>query len=368
MFQAPQIAALTALVTGGLVLFLARTLGPKGWMDVPSGRKSHAHPVPRIGGLALLVVLLVAKALGVLYLGLSALEWSVVVGLAALGVLDDRFNLRARWKAAAGVLVAIPLAAAHSRELLLSGRNVTLFGLDIPDHAYVFFPLLLLWYWGIPQAINLIDGLNGLSLGFSCLVLGALGLSTNSPLGAGSAPLWGALIALLLLNYPKARHFMGDAGSLGLGSLLAILVMDRALLFHRGLGFWLMAYPILDVATVVAIRRYSGRPLGQADRSHLHHWVLEHAGGRAWLAVPLLLGLAALPMTRDLPWVHAKAVSMLGLGALVLLALWVFVDKAILNPLSAFVPRKPRHAFLNEPSGTQPSAFLNQGSGTHPAA
>jgi UDP-GlcNAc:undecaprenyl-phosphate GlcNAc-1-phosphate transferase len=369
MIQAPYIAALAALATGGLVLLLARTIGPKGWMDVPSHRKAHAHPVPRIGGLALILVLLAAKVLGVLSLGLSYLEWSVVVSMATIGVLDDRLNLRARWKAMAGMLVAVPLAAVHTRQLLQSGLDVTLFGVDIPDHAVVLFPLLMLWYWGIPQAFNLIDGLNGLSLGFSCVLLGALSLGPGSLLGAGSAPLWGALIALLLLNYPKARHFMGDAGSLTLGSLFAVLVMERALPVHRGLGFWLMAYPILDVTTVVAIRRYSGRPLGQADRSHLHHWLLERLGGRAWLVTPLLLGLAAIPMTRDLPWAHAKAISVLGLGALVLLALRVFLDKAILNPLSAYVPRKePRHAFLNEPSGAHAPALLNRSSGTHPAA
>lgn len=351
------IAILTALGTGALVLLLARTLGPRGWMDLPSRRKAHGQPVPRVGGLALLVALLVARATGGLHLGLSYLEWSVVAGMGALGVLDDRFNLRARWKALMGLLVAIPLAAVHTLELLQSGRNMTLFGLDIPDHGFVYFPLLLLWYWGIPQAYNLIDGLNGLSLGFSCLLLGALSLGPGALLGSGSAPLWGALTALLLLNYPKARHFMGDAGALALGTLFAILVMERALPVHRGLGFWLMAYPILDVSTVVAIRRYCGRPLGQADRSHLHHWLLERLGGRAWLVTPVLLGLAALPMTRDLAWPHAKTISSLGFGILVLLAARVFIDKAILKPSSAFVPRQePTHAFLNEPSGTHQQA------------
>lgn len=351
------IATLTALGTGVLVLLLARTLGPRGWMDLPSRRKAHGDPVPRIGGVALLAALLGAKAMGGLHLGLSYLEWSVVMGMGTLGVLDDRFNLRARWKALVGLLVAIPLATVHTLELLQSGRNVTLFGFDIPDHGFVYFPLLMLWYWGIPQAYNLIDGLNGLSLGFSCLLLGALSLGPGSLLGAGAAPLWGALVALLLLNYPKARHFMGDAGALALGSLFAILVMDRALPVHRGLGLWLMAYPILDVTTVVAIRKYCGRPLGQADRSHLHHWLLERFGGRSWLVTPVLLGLAALPMTRDLPWPHARTISMLGFGALVLFAARVFIDKAIVNPTSAFVPRKePSHRFLNEPSGTHQQA------------
>ncbi|WP_243384733.1 glycosyltransferase family 4 protein [Geothrix alkalitolerans] len=357
MLSSLGITAIAALGTGLLVPALARVLGPRGWMDLPSLRKSHGQPVPRVGGVALLLVLLVAKALGVLHLGLTHLEWAVIAGMGAVGILDDRFNLRARWKAMAGLLVAVPLAFVHTQELLVSGMNVTLFGLDIPDHPLVFFPLLTLWYWGVPNAFNLIDGLNGLSLGFSCALLAALGLGPASHIGSGAAPLLGALVALLALNYPKARHFMGDAGSLALGSLFAILVMEQALPVHRGLGLWLMAYPILDVTTVVAIRKYCGRPLGQADRSHLHHWLLERFGGRAWLVTPVLVGLAALPMTRDLPWAHARTISFLGFGVLVILAVRVFIDRAILNPSSAFVPRKePRHAFLNEASGTHQQA------------
>lgn len=346
------IAAIAAVVTGALVLGLGRVLGPRGWMDLPSLRKSHAHPIPRVGGLALLLVILAAKATGWLHLGLSYLEWSVILGMGAIGVLDDRFDLRARWKALIGLLVAIPLAMVHTQELLAAGHNVTLLGIDIPDHAFVFFPLLTLWYWGIPNAFNLIDGLNGLSLGYSCALLAALGLGPASHIGPSAAPLIGALGALLVMNYPKARHFLGDAGSLALGSLFAILVMEQALPYHRGLGLWLMAYPILDVTTVVAIRGYSGRPLGQADRSHLHHWLLERLGGRAWLVAPLLVGLAALPMLRDLPWAHAKAASSLGFVGLVLLAVTVFIHRAILNPLAAAV-KKPVHRFVNEPSGTQ---------------
>ncbi|MDP1832886.1 MAG: hypothetical protein Q8K67_12565 [Geothrix sp.] len=351
-----SITLVSALIAWVLVMVLGRWLGPRGWMDQPSARKRHDRPVPRVGGLVLLTVLVGAELLGGSSLGLSALERTAVLGMGGMGALDDRFNLRARWKAIVGLLLAIPLATGHTWALLHSGINMTLFGLDIPDHALVFFPLLTMWYWAVPHAFNLIDGLNGLSLGFSCLLLAALSLSPGFLLGAGAAPLWGVLVALLALNFPRARHFLGDAGSLALGTLFAILVMNQALPVHRGLALWLMAYPVLDVTTVVAIRLYTRRPLGRADRSHLHHWLLDHLKGRAWLVTPLLLFLAALPMTRDLDGPWAKVTSSVGFIALALLAAVVFVDRAIRKPAVPTLLGKPSHPFLNDPSGSHPQA------------
>lgn len=352
----PMNAALVcALATLVLVAGLCKWLGPRGWMDTPNGRKQHRLPTPRVGGIALLLVLAGAKLAGWLWLGLSPLEWTVVGGMALVGLMDDRFDLRARWKALAGLAFALPLAGVQTWAALNLGRNITLFGLDIPDHALVIFPLMTMWYWAIPHAFNLIDGLNGLSLGFSCLLLGALSLGPEAQLGAGAGPLWGGLAALLLLNYPRARHFMGDAGSLSLGALFAILVMDRALPFHRGLAMWLMAYPILDVTTVVAIRWFTKRPLGQADRNHMHHWLMDRLGGRAWLVAPLLLFLAALPMTRDLSYAWAKPLSMVGLLVLVMLSIRVFLERAVLQPEAKAEaqrpPVEPLRPYLADPSG-----------------
>jgi UDP-GlcNAc:undecaprenyl-phosphate GlcNAc-1-phosphate transferase len=349
---AVRIVLVTALAAVVLVGAFACWLGPRGWMDHPEGRKQHAHPTARVGGLAFLVVLVAAKLLGGLQLNLSPLEWGAVLGMGLVGAADDRYDLRARWKALAGMLVAVVLASLHTWQLLQSGLDVTLFGIDLPEHGVVFFPLLLMWYWGVPQAFNLIDGVNGLSLGFSCLLLGALSLTPTTRLGVGAAPLWGALLGLLVLNYPKARHFMGDSGALALGTLFAILVMNQALPVHRGLALWLMAYPVLDVTTVVAIRWSTGRPLAQADRSHLHHWLLDRLGGRAWLVTPLLLLVAALPMLRDMAWTYAKPVSAAGFLLLAGLAVVVFLDRIRRRPEAVEQPiERLQRPFVAEPSG-----------------
>ena len=346
------IFAVCALATLALVLGLGAYLGPRGWMDLPSQRKRHGHPVPRVGGLALLAVLAMAKGLGWLRLDLTVLEWGVVLSLAVIGILDDRYNLRARWKALVGFLLALPLASVHAWQILHNGRELTLFGFNVPEHAAFYFLLLLMWYWAIPQAFNLIDGVNGLCLGFSCMLLGALSSGPWSLLGSGVMPRWGALVALLLLNYPRARHFLGDTGSLSMGGLFSILVLERALPYHRGLAFWLMAYPILDVTMVVLIRAYTRRPLGQADRNHMHHWLQDHIKGRNWLVTLVLLSVAGLPMLRDMDWAWARLASALGLVTLVVLALVVLVDRAILHPLEPTEVRPSAHPLFNEPSGT----------------
>ena len=352
MPSSPVIFAVCALATVALVLGLGAYLGPRGWLDLPSQRKRHGHPVPRVGGLALVGVLATAKALGWLSLHLTILEWCVVLLLAVIGILDDRFNLRARWKAFVGFLLALPLASVHTWELLHNGRDLTLFGFNVPEHAGFYFPLLMMWYWAIPQAFNLIDGMNGLCLGFSCLLLGALCAGPSSLLDSGVTPLWGTLTALLLLNYPRARHFLGDTGSLALGGLFSILVLERALPYHRGLAFWLIAYPILDVTMVVLIRAYTRRPLGQADRNHIHHWLQDRFNGQNWIVTLVLLALAGLPMLRGVDWGLAHRAAALGLLALSALALVVFVDRALLRPLRPIEVGPSTHGPCNEPSAT----------------
>ena len=103
---------------------------------------------------------------------------------------------------------------------------------------------------------------------------------------------------------------------------------------------------------VVLIRAYTRRPLGQADRNHMHHWLQDHIKGRNWLVTLVLLSVAGLPMLRDMDWAWAHMASALGLVTLVLLALVVLVDRAILHPLEPTEVRPSAHPLFNEPSGT----------------
>ena len=308
---------LTMLLSGALMRWLA----PRGWMDIPDGRHGHARPTPRTGGLALAGTLLLGQASGQVRLPLSGVEWFLVYAMGALGALDDRFDLRARWKALVGLAVALALAILGWGVLREGGSHLPLFGWQLATGTGLALVLLWAWYWSIPQACNLIDGLNGLALGFFML----LAMAMDLPLGteAHGAMLLGAMGALLLLNWPMGAQFLGDSGSLLLGTLFAILgvkLLGRVNPNHLLCAF---AYPIVDVLMVMAIRAARGRPLGEGDCNHFHHqW--QRITGRGWATLILTLGpgVASMQILRDDP-VH-RLVAWAGLLWLAATAAWFF--------------------------------------------
>lgn len=315
-----------------------RWVAPSGWMDIPDPRKHHATPTARTAGLALWLMLLGLLALDKCPLPLDRLEWTGVHAMALLGLLDDRLNLRSRHKAIAGLGIALILAVDMAPDLSRFTDEVSFLGLILPDHPLVTVPLLALWFWSIPQAFNLIDGLNGLSMGFSLIVLTVLaGVLGHAPAGGY---LTGGLLAALLLNYPRARHFLGDCGSLMLGTLLAVLSAKAFAATEANLMLWVFAYPAIDVALVVGVRKWKRLPLGVADRSHLHHFLVDRLGvRRAWLVPVILLTLAFLPMTRALDFPGHKATSLFGLAALAFVALRAFRDRV--DPARVVAPLRP---------------------------
>ena len=303
------LGALVALVLG---LAFGRWLGPLGLMDTPSGRKHHAEPTPRTAGLALWTATLGLQALGFLHLPIQRREWLLLSGFALLGLADDLWDLRARWKALAGLALGVGLGLSQALFLRSHLDQVTLLGLPLSTSLWVTLPLLTLWFWSVPQAINLVDGANGLALGTALVIFA--GMVPFWPGSGSSMALGGILVGLLLMNWPRARHFLGDCGSLYLGALLALMVMRTVALPYPTLALWLFAYPILDTTLVVTTRWRLGRPLGEADRNHFHHhWgELLPKGFDGWVA-PLLWAQAALIGFRVYlsgPWSRAAWVGL----------------------------------------------------------
>ncbi len=309
----------------GLSFAMIRWVAPLGWMDRPDQtRKRHGHAIARTGGLALWLGLILLQIEGKVPFHLHPPDWVAIHGMALIGLVDDRFNLRASLKAPMGLAMALLLAWHLTLIIGKATDHVIFLGMDFPTHPVTIFPLLTLWFWAIPQAYNLIDGINGLSLGFAALLLAVLGWN----LGTQSVPLWGGLVAVLALNYPKARHFLGDCGALMLGTFFAILCAQAFALRQPSLMLWVFAYPIVDVSLVVGLRKWQDRPLGLGDRSHLHHWMVDRAGQPPWAATPLLLILAGLPMLRATAIPGHGVLSTLGILVLVMVALKAFKDLA----------------------------------------
>jgi UDP-GlcNAc:undecaprenyl-phosphate GlcNAc-1-phosphate transferase len=351
---------LGAVLGLGLSLVLIRLIAPLGWMDSPDlHRKHHARPTSRTGGAALWGVLILVQTTNPASFGLELVDWLAIHTMAFTGLLDDRFGLRARYKAIAGLAVALVLAVHETQTLGQTVDSIPFLGMMLPSHPLVIAPLLMLWFWALPQAYNLIDGINGLSMGLGAILLGVLGWR----LGTQPALLWGGLAAVMVLNFPKAYHFLGDCGALMLGTLFAILGVKSFATTAPDLLLWVFAYPITDVCLVVCIRGWKGTPLGNADRSHLHHWMMDRVGHRSWVATPILLGLAALPMTRALAFPGNMAASTLGITVLVLLALRAFKDRVQEHEKTAKVTTQVRREIPLLDSGAQ---RVREISGSHP--
>lgn len=286
-----------------------------GLLDIPGGRRQHDAPIPRIGGLALIATILLAAFVAGVRIPLSRLEMGAVCAMSLLGLIDDLLDLRARWKAALGLGLAMLLAFAAVHSLRPNLAGFELLGLNLPAWPSLFFLLLTLLFWGIPQAFNLIDGANGLATGFALVVLGSLWA-----VGHPHPVVSGALLACLVLNWPKAKLFLGDCGSLSAGLVLVIYAQKALLRPDADQLLWLFAYPIIDVSTVILIRALQRRPIFLGDRSHLHHQIADRWPSLQFLSVPLLLAIAALCASHVYVSSRWAVLPYLGLAILVGLA------------------------------------------------
>jgi UDP-GlcNAc:undecaprenyl-phosphate GlcNAc-1-phosphate transferase len=323
---------LVGLITAlGLSWMVMRWIAPLGWTDHPRGRRQHERPTPRTGGLALLAALAAGQFFSAAHLPLSGTEWAVVYAMGFMGMLDDRFELRARWKALAGLLAAAFLACLTWGVLRQAGAYLPLFTWHLATRTGLAVVLLWAWYWSIPQACNLIDGMNGLALGFFLM----LAVSMDLPLGDSGhgAYFLGTLVALLFLNWPKGWQFLGDSGSLSLGTLFAILGVHLLAATSPNRLLWTFAYPIVDVLMVIAVRLSNGRPIGEGDRNHFHHhWQRVMGSGEerldgkrsaAALGLTLLPAFACMQVLQDYP--GHRAVAWTGLFWLVSTATWFYL-------------------------------------------
>jgi UDP-GlcNAc:undecaprenyl-phosphate/decaprenyl-phosphate GlcNAc-1-phosphate transferase len=281
-------AALAALI---LTPAVSRGLAAQGVLDHPGAdRHVHARPIPRGGGLAVAVafvlvgtgVLLIDSATG-LVPGLAALSGSELAALlggvvlaALLGLVDDRWSLRARWQLAFQVLLAVIAIAAAVRIDYVNN--------PVGQGAIVFAPWFVaafttFWIVGMINSINWIDGLDGLSSGvglIAALTLGVISLTAAIDQPAVTllcAVLAGALAGFLPWNFHPARVFIGSAGTFVIGYSLAVLsILGTA---KVAVALLVLGVPIIDTFWIIIRRLSAGQPPFAADRGHLHHRLLD---------------------------------------------------------------------------------------------
>lgn len=302
---------ISAIVTYLLAWGMLRWAPQLGLVDWPSERKPHAKETP-IGGLALILGSLAGFLPLAVPLSLELLGWLLgALGVALLGLIDDRRELSASSK-----LVGQSLAALLP--LLLGGftmPSVCLFGIEI-DLGLLAIPFAFIWLLGITNAFNLMDGLDGLAMG-ATIILTATSALLSSQTGNGKAlalslALLGGAIVFLRFNVYPARLFLGDGGSYFLGFTLAILIVS-ALQTEWGpservpllVPVVLLGYPLADTLWAIIRRLRAGRPIFKADREHLHHQLLRRNWGyrrTVWLLYALFTVLAASGLLAYILW------------------------------------------------------------------
>ncbi len=293
-------AAAVALLTPAVLVF-ARKVGA---IDRPSDRKVHPRPTPTLGGLAIVLGLFVGLGVAFLIPSLRPVfkDSSEVQGalvavavLAAVGTLDDLRTLSAPAKVAGQVLAAGLLILYGGVELLFfwfPKQGTISLGSDLA------VPLTVLWVLIMVNAINLMDGLDGLAAGIVAIAAAAFFIwvyavppiisGPVSTAGLLSAVVAGAAVGFLPYNFFPARIFMGDSGSMPLGMMLAAATISgvgrtvqpsggdlAAFAMPLVIPAIVLAVPLADVALAIVRRLRKGRPVFAPDKEHIHHQLRE---------------------------------------------------------------------------------------------
>lgn len=296
------LAAAVSLVLTPLVRTFARA---RGWMDEPDGqRKTHRAPVPRIGGLAVFAAFVLSTgtllASGAVPGDVLGSFIHLVLASAAvmlIGLVDDVIGVRPVAKLAVQTAAAAYLFAHGYRVDNLSNP----FGGESLSLGLLALPVTLLWFVGMSNAFNLIDGLDGLAAGigfFSTITLFiAAVVNERWEVVLLSAALGGALLGFLRYNFSPASIFLGDSGALFVGFALAAFAirgwMKSSAAIAVAAPLLALAIPILDATIAVARRLLSGQSVFAADGDHIHHRLLRK-GLTPQRVVVILYGAAAL--------------------------------------------------------------------------
>ncbi len=286
------VGLIAAVVSYPLTNFIGLLARRWGFVDRPDGHhKSHSHEVALGGGLA--VFLAAAITFAVEYLSSSPLQtilseqapylsglllagaWIVAVGL-----YDDRFGMRGRYKLL-GQIIAATIVIASGLQInafAVFGYKITL--------GYFAVPFTIFWLLGAMNSLNLLDGIDGLATTIGIILCATITVMAvlfgQQAVAVVGAVFTGSLIGFLRFNYPPAKIFLGDAGSMLIGLVVGTLAIggsfkaSATVAMAAPLAIW--ALPIFDSFAAIMRRKLTGRSIYATDRGHLHHRLMAMFG------------------------------------------------------------------------------------------
>lgn len=322
------VAIIVALIGSFLLTPLVRKLAIRmGVIDQPGERRVHETPTPRWGGLAIYIAFVIAVVTAVAIdprVGFDRQLLGVLFGgtvIAVAGLLDDKYDFPPYAQIAA--------ILAGGFVLIYFGGIISYINKPIGPGFWWFKPWLavsitLIWIFGVTKTVDLMDGLDGLAAGICAIAAATLFVMSLQALGdihsvviptaksvdrirlfttvmILSGALFGASLGFLRFNYPPAKIFMGTVGAQFMGFVLAstsvIGAFKVAALVAMAVPLLVLAIPILDTAFVVIRRMFRGTRVYEADKSHVHHRLLERGLSQKqtiWVIYLLTASLSAL--------------------------------------------------------------------------
>lgn len=274
----------------------------KSWGAIahPGGRHVHSRPIPRLGGMAIYAAFWIAAIVTQVW---DKLIWGLFIGstiILVVGIWDDIREIRPLHKlywqiAAVGVLLPFGF----------SMNSISLPFIDpivFKDYGLSAIGLILMIFWvvGLVNTVNVSDGLDGLAAGICFIVTLLLFWSANRihelPAANLMLALAGALLGFLVFNFPPARVFMGDSGSMFLGYIIGGIsimgLLKTATILGLVFPLLVLGMPVTDLTFAIIRRKLRGQSIAKADRGHLHHRLLD-AGYTHRQAVILMYGISA---------------------------------------------------------------------------
>lgn len=250
-----------------------------GAIDIPNERKIHKNPIPRLGGLGIYGGFL----LGYMLFGQHSIQMNaILIGsfiILITGIIDDIKPVPAKYKIL-GQLAGAAVIPIYGEIVM---QDISAFGLYL-NFGVLAVPVTIIFIVAIINCINLIDGLDGLSGGITSiyfLTVGIIGMLLNNSNGLDitlTFIMLGSTLGYLLHNFPPAKIFMGDSGSMFLGYIIAVIALlgfKNITLTSVIVPMLLLAIPIMDTLFAILRRLINHKPIGEPDKQHFHHQLLK---------------------------------------------------------------------------------------------
>ncbi|WP_407311146.1 glycosyltransferase family 4 protein [Desulfosporosinus sp. SB140] len=290
------LALVIALIGTPFTMKLAKRWGA---IAYPGGRHVHKKPIPRLGGLALYAGFWLAALIAQVW---DDSFWGLFLGsslILLVGIWDDIREIRPMVKLFWQIVAASLLGLSFSMNMI----TLPLFGeINFVMHGVgaIGFILMLFWVVSLVNTVNISDGLDGLAAGICFMAALLLFWSANRidqvPTAHLTLALAGALLGFLVYNFPPARVFMGDSGSMFLGYIIGGLsimgLLKTATILGLVFPLLVMGMPVTDLTFAIIRRKLHGQSMATADRGHLHHRLLD-AGLTQRQAVLSMYGISA---------------------------------------------------------------------------